>query len=76
MENKFIPQAIEIVSQAITEDNNKNYKEAFHLYKKALDHFIIGVKCECPFFLFPAMLAERGETHSALTGFYMDMVRR
>lgn len=45
MENKFIPQAIEIVSQAITEDNNKNYKEAFHLYKKALDHFIIGVKC-------------------------------
>lgn len=47
MENKFIPQAIEIVTSAIHEDNAKNYEEAFRLYKKALEHFMIGVKCKC-----------------------------
>ncbi|KAG6611500.1 putative vacuolar protein sorting-associating protein [Phytophthora cinnamomi] len=46
MENKFIPQAIEIVTQAINEDNSKNYQEAFRLYKKALEHFMVGVKYE------------------------------
>ncbi|DBA04196.1 TPA: hypothetical protein N0F65_004304 [Lagenidium giganteum] len=46
MENKFIPQAIEIVTQAIQEDNNKNYEEAFRLYKKSLEHFVVGVKYE------------------------------
>ncbi|CAH0491760.1 unnamed protein product [Peronospora farinosa] len=46
MENKFIPQAIEIVTQAIDEDNRKNYQEAFRLYKKALEHFMVGVKYE------------------------------
>lgn len=45
MENKFIPQAIEIVKEAIHEDNSKNYQEAFRLYKKALEHFMVGVKC-------------------------------
>lgn len=45
MENKFIPQAIEIVTLAINEDNSKNYEEAFRLYKKALEHFMVGVKC-------------------------------
>ncbi|KAJ0400783.1 hypothetical protein P43SY_004878 [Pythium insidiosum] len=46
MENKFIPQAIEIVTLAIHEDNKKNYEEALGLYKKALEHFMIGVKYE------------------------------
>ncbi|EEY66878.1 vacuolar protein sorting-associating protein, putative [Phytophthora infestans T30-4] len=46
MENRFIPQAIEIVTQAINEDNGKNYHEAFRLYKKALEHFMVGVKYE------------------------------
>uniref|UniRef100_H3GA44 vesicle-fusing ATPase n=1 Tax=Phytophthora ramorum TaxID=164328 RepID=H3GA44_PHYRM len=46
MENKFIPQAIEIVTHAINEDNSKNYQEAFRLYKKALEHFMVGVKYE------------------------------
>ncbi|GLE05977.1 hypothetical protein PINS_up015188 [Pythium insidiosum] len=46
MENKFIPQAIEIVTLAIQEDNKKNYEEALGLYKKALEHFMIGVKYE------------------------------
>ncbi|OWZ03616.1 Vacuolar protein sorting-associated protein [Phytophthora megakarya] len=46
MENKFIPQAIDIVTQAINEDNSKNYQEAFRLYKKALEHFMVGVKYE------------------------------
>lgn len=45
MENTFIPQAIDIVTSAISEDNKKNYEEAFRLYKKALEHFLIGVKC-------------------------------
>ena len=45
MENTFIPQAIEIVTSAINEDKKKNYEEAFRLYKKALEHFLIGVKC-------------------------------
>lgn len=45
MENRFIPQAIDIVTLAINEDNNKNYEEAFRLYKKALEHFMVGVKC-------------------------------
>lgn len=48
MENKFIPQAIEIVTLAINEDNSKNYEEAFRLYKKALEHFMVGVKCALP----------------------------
>nr|CCA24026.1 vacuolar protein sortingassociating protein putative [Albugo laibachii Nc14] len=46
MENTFIPQAIEIVTSAINEDKKKNYEEAFRLYKKALEHFLIGVKYE------------------------------
>lgn len=45
MDNKFIPQAIQIVTEAINEDNNKNYEKAFLLYKKSLEHFMIGVKC-------------------------------
>ena len=49
MENRLIPQAIEIVTQAIAEDNKKNYEEAFVLYKKSLEHFMIGVKCASRF---------------------------
>ena len=45
MENKFIPQAIQIVTEAIKQDNEKNYEKAFDLYKKSLEHFMIGVKC-------------------------------
>lgn len=45
MENKFIPQGIEIVTLAINEDNNKNYEQALVLYKKALEYLMVGVKC-------------------------------
>ncbi|ETV96077.1 hypothetical protein H310_10718 [Aphanomyces invadans] len=46
MDNKFIPQAIQLVTQAIQEDTNKNYEAAFKLYKQSLEHFMIGVKYE------------------------------
>ncbi|EQC38262.1 hypothetical protein, variant [Saprolegnia diclina VS20] len=46
MDNKFIPQAIALVTQAIQEDTNKNYEAAFKLYKQSLEHFMIGVKYE------------------------------
>ncbi|RHY38776.1 hypothetical protein DYB38_003320, partial [Aphanomyces astaci] len=46
MDNKFIPQAIQLVTQAIQEDTNKNYEAAFKLYQQSLEHFMIGVKYE------------------------------
>ena len=45
-ENKFIVQAIEIVTQAIEADNAKEYEKAYGLYKKSLEHFMTGVKCK------------------------------
>ncbi len=47
MDNKFTPQAIEIVTQAIACDNAKDYEEAYRLYKKSLEYFMLGLKCEC-----------------------------
>mmetsp|Transcript_82686 Transcript_82686/g.145927 ORF Transcript_82686/g.145927 Transcript_82686/m.145927 type:complete len:451 (+) Transcript_82686:425-1777(+) len=44
MDNKFIPQAIEIVKQAIEADNAKDYEKAYTLYKRALEHFMVGIK--------------------------------
>lgn len=45
-ENKFIPQAIDIVKSAIEADNAHEYEKAYGLYKKSLEHFMIGVKYE------------------------------
>ena len=45
MENKFLDTAVSIVKQAVDADKAKNYEEAFNLYKKALEHFMIGLKC-------------------------------
>jgi vacuolar protein-sorting-associated protein 4 len=46
MENRFIPQAVETVKQAIDKDNNKDYEEAYHLYQRSLEFFMTGLKYE------------------------------
>lgn len=46
MENRFIPQAIECVQQAIEKDNSKEYEQAYQLYQRSLDFFMTGLKYE------------------------------
>ncbi len=46
MQNSFIPDAIEIVSRAITADNDGDYDRALSLYRDALGRFTIGLKYE------------------------------
>jgi len=46
MQNNFIPDAIEIVSRAITADNDGDYDKALSLYRDALSRFTIGLKYE------------------------------
>jgi vacuolar protein-sorting-associated protein 4 len=46
MENKFIPDAIDIVSKAITADNEGEYENALNLYRDALGRFTMGLKYE------------------------------
>lgn len=46
MQNSFIPDAIEIVSRAITADNDGDYDRALSLYRDALSRFTIGLKYE------------------------------
>jgi len=46
MENKFIPDAIEIVQKAINADNEGEYEKALNLYRDALGRFTMGLKYE------------------------------
>lgn len=46
MENKFIPDAIEIVSKAIQADNDGEYEKALGLYRDSLGRFTMGLKYE------------------------------
>lgn len=46
MQNTFIPDAIEIVSRAITADNSGDYNAALSLYRDALSRFTLGLKYE------------------------------
>lgn len=46
MNNTFIPQAVDIVKQAIDYDNLGEYERALQLYQKALEYFITGLKYE------------------------------
>ena len=46
MQNTFIPDAIDIVSRAITADNDGDYDKALSLYRDALSRFTIGLKYE------------------------------
>lgn len=52
MNGKFIKDAVAIVTQAIQEDHDQNYPKAYDLYKKSLEHFMIGLKCKSSIFLF------------------------
>jgi len=45
-DNNFIPRAIDLVTQAIKEDQEKNYVEAYQLYERALEFFVTGLKYE------------------------------
>lgn len=46
MENKFIPDAIEIVGKAITADNKGEYEQALTYYRDSLSRFTTGLKYE------------------------------
>ena len=46
MENKFIPDAIEIVSKAIAADNAGEFEVALGLYRTSLERFMTGLKYE------------------------------
>lgn len=46
MDNQFLPQAVEIVKQAITADQAGDYENALPLYKKSLEYFMMGMKYE------------------------------
>ncbi|KAM6497806.1 hypothetical protein JOM56_005754 [Amanita muscaria] len=41
-----LDKAIEISEQAIEEDTNHNYTEAYKLYQNSLDHFMLAMKYE------------------------------
>ena len=46
MNNNFIPQAVEIVKQAIDADNAGDYERALPLYRRSLEYFMTGLKYE------------------------------
>eukprot|EP01038_Epipyxis_sp_PR26KG_P007289 gene7289-9931_t len=46
MQNTFIPQAVEIVQQAVDFDKLGEYEKAYGLYKRALEYFVTGLKYE------------------------------
>ena len=46
MENKFIPDGIEIVQKAIAADNEGEYEKALQLYRDSLGRFTMGLKYE------------------------------
>lgn len=44
--NTFIPQAVEIVKQAIEADGAGEYEKALPLYRRSLEYFMTGLKYE------------------------------
>eukprot|EP00741_Cyanophora_paradoxa_P007363 tig00001126_g7122.t1 len=46
MENSFIPQAIELVKEAVQLDQAKQYEEALGKYTHAISYFMTGLKYE------------------------------
>ena len=45
MDNQIMQKAINIVTQAITADNGGDHKTAYDLYTRALEHFMLALKC-------------------------------
>ena len=50
-QNSFLPQAVDMVRQAIEADNNKEYEKAHTLYTNSLERFILAIKCTFFFLL-------------------------
>lgn len=46
MQTQFIPQAVEIVKQAIEADTAGDYEKALPLYRRSLEYFMTGLKYE------------------------------
>ncbi len=46
MNNQFITQAVDIMSQAIQFDNQGEYDKALPLYRRGLEYFMTGLKYE------------------------------
>lgn len=46
-----LQKAIELVTQATKEDENKNYQEALRLYEHGVEYFLHALKCKLHFFL-------------------------
>mmetsp|Transcript_53906 Transcript_53906/g.109908 ORF Transcript_53906/g.109908 Transcript_53906/m.109908 type:complete len:466 (+) Transcript_53906:47-1444(+) len=46
MQNTFTPQAVELVKQAIDNDNLGEYHKALELYRRSLEFFMTGLKYE------------------------------
>lgn len=44
MDNTFIPKGMEIIKQAIDEDNADNYEKAYSLYEQGIKHLLTGLK--------------------------------
>lgn len=43
--SNWYSQGFALASQAVEADNAKDYKKAFDLYSRSLDHIIAGLKC-------------------------------
>lgn len=46
MENTFINDAIQLVTDAVKADNDKEFEKALNLYREALGRFTLGLKYE------------------------------
>ena len=46
MENTILPQAIEIVNQAVAYDTHGDYENALVFYRRALEYFMVALKYE------------------------------
>ena len=40
-----LQKAIDLVTKATEEDNNRNYAEALRLYEHGVEHFLHSLKC-------------------------------
>lgn len=42
----FLQKALDLIKEAITADNGGKYKEAYDLYFKGLDYYMLAIKCK------------------------------
>lgn len=42
----FLQKALDLIKEAIDADNAARYKEAYDLYFKGLDYYMLAIKCE------------------------------